>query len=657
MKSGLLGGVCALVLLAVPAAAADPVPKIGPVPSWVEPVKVPPADPGKADQPLQFLVNSAQLRLDPKGTESYLEMVVVPQTVVGLQAVGTIQLPWNVDRTDLTLHKVVLQRGDRTIDLLDSKELLVLRRENNLEKAQLDGIRTVVLPARGLQVGDRLVMALSYTMKPSSIATRPEEWTTQTVPFAFNRLERRIIVPQGLNVQWKRTDGVAAPTVSTSALGTEYRFVAAGAKEREWPRNTPARFKAEQLQVSAWPSWDAVSASMQPLYAKARTLAPGSTLLAEADRIAALPGDKNGKILAALRLAQEQVRYVALLLGEGAYVPVTAEESWARRFGDCKGKTVLLLALLDRLGVEAEPMLVSNALNDSVGTLHPSLAIFDHVIVRAKHGGKTYYLDPTDYGQRSLEELERTAFRHGLPIHAGTNLTPLTFSPPAAPLRESLLEWDGSAGFEQKVPFKGELILRGETAAYMRALKLTSDKPEKFSDELKNLFPGVANEAITVASDEPEQPDGSYRVRFTGSAKMDWSPMDGMKGYRYELDQSTVAWDTDFARDQDSNRNLPVELNYPYYQKSTEIIRLPKGGKGFKVEAPAVARTITGADIRRDVALQGDRVVATSTFRYLKREMSPDEARQAQAYGKKGEDYAYVVAPGRIRAAEAAPDK
>ena len=61
------------------------------------------------------------------------------------------------------------------------------------------------------------------------------------------------------------------------------------------------------------------------------------------------------------KVAQERVRYVALLLDEGAYVPAGADETWERKFGDCKGKTVLLLALLDRLGIAAEPMLISTA--------------------------------------------------------------------------------------------------------------------------------------------------------------------------------------------------------------------------------------------------------------------------------------------------------
>ena len=57
---------------------------------------------------------------------------------------------------------------------------------------------------------------------------------------------------------------------------------------------------------------------------------------------------------AALGLVQDRIRYVALAMGTGGLVPADAATTWSRRFGDCKGKTVLLLAMLRALGVTTE---------------------------------------------------------------------------------------------------------------------------------------------------------------------------------------------------------------------------------------------------------------------------------------------------------------
>ncbi|WP_404482684.1 transglutaminase domain-containing protein [Novosphingobium sp. BL-52-GroH] len=65
--------------------------------------------------------------------------------------------------------------------------------------------------------------------------------------------------------------------------------------------------------------------------------------------------------------------------------PATAEETWQRRYGDCKGKTALLLALLRELGIEAQAVLANNSGNDNgLAERLPSPRMFDHVLVRAR---------------------------------------------------------------------------------------------------------------------------------------------------------------------------------------------------------------------------------------------------------------------------------
>src|SRR3546814_5700852 len=92
---------------------------------------------------------------------------------------------------------------------------------------------------------------------------------------------------------------------------------------------------------------------------------------------------------AALKLVQRDVRYIYVGLGNGNLTPATAEETWQRRYGDCKGKTALLLALLARLGIEAEAVLANNSGgDDGLDERLPNPGMFDHVLVRARIDGK-----------------------------------------------------------------------------------------------------------------------------------------------------------------------------------------------------------------------------------------------------------------------------
>ncbi|WP_029942312.1 DUF3857 domain-containing protein [Sphingomonas astaxanthinifaciens] len=646
------GGSMAAAVLVMPAAAhaADPTPSIRPAPAWVVPVKVPTPNPKLLALPAQVLVLNVQERLAREATTTYLEYVAQPQTVTGLQGIGTVAMPWNVERSDFAIHKIEINRAGKVINALDPAAMMVLRQETNLDKAMLDGGRTVVLPVKGLQLGDRLTVAVSYTTKAPVIAVRPEEVWMVNADETINRTERRLIVPDDLAVKWYRAPATAEPTVTKAGGYTDYFFVGSGAKAREWPTGTPSRFTAPLVQVTAWSNWNEVATAVIPLFAKARTIKDGSPLAAEADRIAAASKDPEQRLLAALRLAQEKVRYVALLLGQGAYVPVGAEETWEQKFGDCKGKTALLLGLLDRLGIEAEPMLVSSSLNSYMPELHPSLAVFDHVMVRARVNGRTLYLDPTSYGQRTVSELSRSAFVRGLPLVPGTDLISIARTIPAQALSQADVVWDGRQGFERRVPFTATLVLRDETASQMRAAKAASEDADKHLENLQNFVPGVANKDLALKSEEPEQPDGSYKVTFAGTATMDWSPIKGLKGYRYELSQNTVKWEFEDGRSGDKDRDLPLVMNWPYYIASSETILLPNGGKGFKAEGEQIDRRFGAVRITRSIGIEGDKAVTRAVFVHEKPEASAEETRSMKKVADELNDkFAYVVAPGKIR--------
>lgn len=91
----------------------------------------------------------------------------------------------------------------------------------------------------------------------------------------------------------------------------------------------------------------------------------------------------------------QSMRYVFIALGDGAYVPSTPSEVLQREYGDCKDKSMILLALLESAGIEAHPVLV---LTKHRGYMDPDFPSwnFNHVIVKAVDSeGKVYWLDGT----------------------------------------------------------------------------------------------------------------------------------------------------------------------------------------------------------------------------------------------------------------------
>ena len=83
---------------------------------------------------------------------------------------------------------------------------------------------------------------------------------------------------------------------------------------------------------------------------------------------------------------------MAIFLGSGGVVPNLADQVMRNRYGDCKDKTTLLIALLASKGIEASTAMVNSGSAFEIprlGSVNP----FNHVIVYIPQWD--LYLDPT----------------------------------------------------------------------------------------------------------------------------------------------------------------------------------------------------------------------------------------------------------------------
>lgn len=96
------------------------------------------------------------------------------------------------------------------------------------------------------------------------------------------------------------------------------------------------------------------------------------------------------------RWVSQDFRYVSLSLGIGGYLPRLPAQVLETRYGDCKDKATLFIALARRMGLKAYPVLLSSS-GRADSTL-PSMEQFDHMIAavdRPEQNGGRLYLDLT----------------------------------------------------------------------------------------------------------------------------------------------------------------------------------------------------------------------------------------------------------------------
>ncbi len=111
-----------------------------------------------------------------------------------------------------------------------------------------------------------------------------------------------------------------------------------------------------------------------------------------ADQITQGITDRRGQTEALLRWVSGEVRYVAVSMGTGGYVPHSADEVIKAGYGDCKDKTTLLGALMAAKGLRALPALIRTGDRYTWQEV-PLLVAFNHVILYLPEFD--VYVDPT----------------------------------------------------------------------------------------------------------------------------------------------------------------------------------------------------------------------------------------------------------------------
>ncbi|RZF60545.1 tetratricopeptide repeat protein [Sphingomonas populi] len=578
------------------AAQAEDKPEVAPAPAWVKQIPISTDQTAPDQTPVRVLLSDQQVSFERGSETVYTEVAFKIQTSQGLAA-GNISFPWRPGIDILTVHKLQIRRGDQIIDVLGSGQTFtVLRREQNLENATIDGVLTANIQPEGLQVGDIVDFAASITSSDPTMKGHVEEIAAAWNGFAVSRAHLRMQWPTALPVRFRETGGLPPlKPIKTGGL-TSVEFSLDNVQPIQPPKGAPLRYQlGRMIDVTDFGSWAELGALMAPLYEKATVLPEHSPLRVELDRIEKLSADPKIRAEAALALVQDRVRYVALMMGAGGYVPADAELTWSRRYGDCKGKTALLLSLLHAMDIQAEPVVVNALAGDGIDARLPMVGLFNHVLVRATVGGQTYWLDGTRTGDTSLDRLSVPNFGWGLPLVASqAALVRMVASPLDQPTRETKLRIDARAGLTIPAPTTVETTIRGDDAVVTNA-SLNATSGNARDEALRQYWKGEYDFIdVTSASATFDPKMREEHLVMEGSAKMDWS------SDWYETDGTSIGYKADFSRDPGPNRDAPFAVVFPYYNQMTETIILPVGfAYEGQINDADVNRTIAGVEYRR----------------------------------------------------------
>ncbi|WP_052361534.1 DUF3857 domain-containing protein [Geminisphaera colitermitum] len=410
--------------LALPVETARRRIDIGPPPEWsqLQPFSaadpLPPPPPARPADHLTWLLIDRQIHAASSQTLSHT--IVRLETMQAVQHRSQWRLQFEPHTQRITLHKLVVHRGAQTFDHTNLAKIHLLQREEGLESFVLHGCFTLLVVLDDIRPGDIIESAHTLEHRPHILPDNCFDFFNLPSASLIHRHRFTVTFPAARPLRWKTSAPDLAPAIThtdptASDASTCWTWTGENTTTPEIEPGTPAwMFPAPWIQISDVNDWSAIARAAHdawPVTPDAGNPGPASDpvtptafaqLLAEINaprpdaHDASDPApDLATRVERALRLVQDEHRYLSINTELGGYIPAPPNTVAQRRFGDCKDLTLLLVSLLRHLGLAARPILVSTELGNALPDLLPSPGFFNHVIAEFTLDGVTRWVDST----------------------------------------------------------------------------------------------------------------------------------------------------------------------------------------------------------------------------------------------------------------------
>ena len=579
--------------------------RVAPPPDWVLPAV---AD-YQAHVPLDDIDNGSfyvifdrQARVQDGSDETYAHVAIRIATPAGVDGNSQIDLTVDPDWQKLTVHFVRVVRNGQVVDQLGRARVSELPQEGEREHQLYNGSWSVNMLLSDLRVGD--VVEYAYTTQSRYPLFANHYWdrftTTSPDPVHYQRM--RVLVPSARALRFRLYAAVLQPRIRD--LGGEREFT------WEWrdrpavheESDTPAWHESwSSVELSDLPDWGAVARMEVPLYFLGPK--PGAQLAAAIATVQAGAHTPAARLLSALKFVQNEIRYAGIEIGQGSHRPRSPGMVLQTRFGDCKDKTLLLIAMLRGLGIEATPVLVHTDDGPALAQRLPTPYAFNHVIVRARLGQSVYWLDATNSQQQGdLQSLVQPNFGWGLPIDPATqSLVEMPRRGSASSGHEVQLHIDCSAGTDKPASLTVQSRYIGDAAdALRRELDEMSrrERDAQYLNYYSALFPGIRRTRDYDVSDDVT----NDVLQITQHYVIDNAFTKTAAGVTLSLTADEM--DPFIKLPATRIRSAPLAIEYPAHVTQEMTVKLPSGWQikpmKTRVLNPAFRYT-SAASFARDV--------------------------------------------------------
>lgn len=491
-----------------------------------------------------------------------------------LQSGGSFS--WSYDPTyeTFTLHHLRVIRDGVVQERLREDAVQIIQQERDLDRHMLNGRLTALILLDDVRTGDVVDCAFSRRGANPVFDGRYMDGfgTGWSVPVRHQRI--RVRAPAGREIRHKHHGGSPLGFSSSAldghtVLTWEGRGLPVISTEDELPSwFTPYPF----LQLTEFADWASVARWAVPLYEIPAPI-PGEISAQAAALTNGFSRDED-KIAAILQFVQQEIRYLGLELGPGTHRPTAPGDVLARRFGDCKDKTLLFCTLMRAAGFEAWPALVHTSYRDRIAGWMSTPYAFDHVIACVALGEFRWWVDPTLTHQRG-GPLHRGLpdYRIALPVRPDADaLVPVVR--PAGALRSVVIdERFDIPDFKQPASFTITTRYSGLSADSVRSYFARTPSAQVIKDYLNyytSSYAGISSAGPVEWTDNPAANTVTAVERYNVPGL--WSENGTV--LKAEFYPKSIADYTDLPSTR--VRTMPLRAAHPVSVRLTTSVHLPE---------------------------------------------------------------------------------
>jgi len=387
--------------------------RTGAVPDWVIECSYSPQFKPGEHAPVTYLLLNTQIHAERR--ELFVQNVIRLETMEAVQHFSQWRLQFEPKTQFITLHSLKIRRGDAEIDHLEVDKAHFLQREEGLEKFVIGGWFTFLMILSDVRPGDILEYAYTIQNQPRLLENNGSFFFSLPSAVSVGKYHFLVQFESQRGMKWKSSASTLNPTETRKDTAVFWTWDGENYTGAKPESHMPFWYLANPwIQISDFSDWKTIAGAIFEVW---RTEEGDQTISNIAKEIEATETDLPARVEKAIRLIQDQYRYLSVNLEFGGQIPSAPETVIQRRFGDCKDLSWLLVNLFKKLGVQARPVLVNTSLAKTIGELLPAPSLFNHVVVEFEIDGKRRWVDTTIKQQgggpfnRSIPD-----FGFGLPV-------------------------------------------------------------------------------------------------------------------------------------------------------------------------------------------------------------------------------------------------